>query len=100
MKDWGRHRRTFMLDLGRTLKYAYRSVRGSASTSLVVVLTLALGIGVTTAVFSIVYGILLRPLPFPESDQLVRVWVTNPRQGIEKDVTSYPNFADWREATE
>jgi putative ABC transport system permease protein len=57
---------------------------------------MALGIGVTTAVFSIVYGVLLRPLPYPESDRLVRVWLSNPRQGIEKDVTSYPNFVDWR----
>lgn len=85
-----------MLGFGRTLRYAYRSVRGGKSTSVAVIVTLALGIGVTTAVFSIVYGVLLRPLPYPESDQLVRVWLSNPRQGIDKDVTSYPNFADWR----
>jgi putative ABC transport system permease protein len=85
-----------MLGFGRTLKYAYRSLRGSKSTSVTVILTLALGIGVTTAVFSIVYGVLLRPLPYPESDRLVRVWVSNPRQGIDKDITSYPNFVDWR----
>ena len=85
-----------MLGFGRTLKYAYRSVRGSKSTSVTVILTLALGIGVTTAVFSIVYGVLLRPLPYAESDRLVRVWLSNPRQGIDKDITSYPNFADWR----
>ncbi|HXV85572.1 MAG TPA: ABC transporter permease, partial [Gemmatimonadales bacterium] len=85
-----------MYRFGRTLKYAYRSVRGSVVTSLAVVLTFALGIGVTTAVFSIVYGVLLRPLPYPASDQLVRVWLNNPPQGIEKDVTSYPNFVDWR----
>jgi putative ABC transport system permease protein len=85
-----------MLGLGRTLKYAYRSVRGSKSTSVAVILTLALAIGVTTAVFSIVYGVLLRPLPYPASDRLVRIWLSNPRQGIDKDVTSYPNFVDWR----
>jgi putative ABC transport system permease protein len=86
-----------MHDFGGTLKYAYRSVRGSMATSLAVVLTFALGIGVTTAVFSIVYGVLLRPLPYPESDRLLRVWLDNPRQGYEKDITSYPNFVDWRE---
>ena len=80
-----------------TLKQAYRSARGSVATSLTVVLSFALGIGVTTAVFSIVYGVLLRPLPYPESDRLVRVWLNNPQQGIEKDITSYPNFVDWRE---
>ena len=65
-----------MHGFGKTLKYAYRSVRGSGATSLAVVLTLALGIGVTTAVFSIVYGVLLRPLPYPEADRLVRGWVS------------------------
>lgn len=85
-----------MLGFGKTLRYAYRSLRGSKSTSLAVISTLALGIGVTTAVFSIVYGVLLRPLPYPDSDRLVRVWLSNPRQGIDKDITSYPNFADWR----
>jgi putative ABC transport system permease protein len=86
-----------MLGVGGIVKSAYRSLRGGAATSLAVVLTFALGIGVTTAVFSIVYGVLLRPLPYPESDRLVRVWLSNPRQGYEKDVTSYPNFTDWRE---
>jgi len=76
-----------MVGIRRALKYAYRSVRGSRSTSLAVILTPALGIGVTIAVFSIVYGVLLRPLPYPESDRLVRVWPTNPRQGIERDIT-------------
>lgn len=85
-----------MRGFGKTLRYAYRSLRGSKSTSLAVISTLALGIGVTTAVFSIVYGVLLRPLPYPDSDRLVRVWLSNPRQGIDKDITSYPNFADWR----
>jgi predicted permease len=86
-----------MYDFGRILKYAYRSARNSAATSLTVVLSFALGIGATTAVFSIVYAVLLRPLPYPESDRLVRIWLDNPQQGIEKDITSYPNFVDWRE---
>jgi len=86
-----------MNDFGSIMRFAYRSVRGSMATTLTVALTFSLGIGVTTAVFSIVYGVLQRPLPYPESDQLVRVWLNNPRQGIEKDITSYPNFVDWRE---
>jgi putative ABC transport system permease protein len=85
-----------MNDFGSIVRFAYRSVRGSMATTLTVALTFSLGIGVTTAVFSIVYGVLQRPLPFPESDRLVRVWLNNPRQGIEKDITSYPNFLDWR----
>ena len=86
-----------MHDFGSIVRFAYRSVRGSMATTLTVALTFSLGIGVTTAVFSIVYGVLQRPLPYPESDRLVRVWLNNPRQGIEKDITSYPNFVDWRE---
>jgi len=86
-----------MGDFESILRFAYRSVRGSMATTLTVALTFSLGIGVTTAVFSIVYGVLQRPLPYPESDRLVRVWLNNPRQGIEKDITSYPNFVDWRE---
>jgi putative ABC transport system permease protein len=86
-----------MDDFRSIVRFAYRSLRGSMATTLTVALTFALGIGVTTAVFSIVYGVLQRPLPYPASDRLVRVWLNNPRQGIEKDITSYPNFVDWRE---
>jgi putative ABC transport system permease protein len=86
-----------MDDFGSIVRFAYRSVRGSMATTLTVALTFSLGIGVTTAVFSIVYGVLQRPLPYAESDRLVRVWLNNPRQGIEKDITSFPNFVDWRE---
>jgi len=82
---------------GSTVRFAYRSVRGSMATTLTVALTFSLAIGMTTAVFSIVYGVLQRPLPYPESDRLMRVWLNNPRQGIEKDITSFPNFVDWRE---
>ena len=85
-----------MNDFGSIVRFAYRSMRGSMATTLTVALTFSLGIGVTTAVFSIVYGVLQRPLPFPESERLVRVWLNNPRQGIAKDITSYPNFLDWR----
>ncbi|HUF75717.1 MAG TPA: ABC transporter permease, partial [Longimicrobiales bacterium] len=84
-------------DLVRDMRQGFRSLRHSPAFAGAAVLTIALGVGATTAVFSVVQGVLLRPLPFPEPDRLVSVWLNNPRQGIEEDITSYPNFRDWRE---
>ena len=85
--------------------FAGRQFRRSPGFTITVVLTLALGIGSTTAIFSLVYGILLRPLPFPDSEQLVAVSTlefppgvapTNPA-GANQMGSSYPNFFDWRQ---
>ncbi|HEY6554925.1 MAG TPA: ABC transporter permease, partial [Vicinamibacteria bacterium] len=79
------------------VRYAIRQLARSPGFTAVAVLTLALGLGANTAIFSVVHGILLRPLPYPEPDRLVMVWLNNPREGIDKDVTSFPLFADWRQ---
>jgi len=85
--------------------FAVRQFRRSPGFTITVVLTLALGIGSTTAIFSLVYGILLRPLPFPDSEQLVAVATlefppgvtpSNPA-GANQMGSSYPNFFDWRQ---
>jgi putative ABC transport system permease protein len=60
------------------------------------VLTLALGIGANSAIFTVVNAVLLRPLPYPAPDRLMMLWTYNPRQGYSKDVSSYPNVDDWR----
>ncbi|HJR60368.1 MAG TPA: ABC transporter permease, partial [Vicinamibacterales bacterium] len=79
-----------------SLRIALRSLRRTPGFTAVVVLTLAIGIGATTAIFSVVDAVLINPLPYPTADRLEVIWVTNPQQAREKDVTSYPNFTDWQ----
>src|SRR5579872_3056133 len=77
------------------LKYAARGLARSLGFSATVILTLALGIGATTAIFSVVYGVLLRPLPFPSPDRLVAIWEVNHR-GTYSHLAD-PNFDDFRD---
>jgi putative ABC transport system permease protein len=60
------------------------------------VLTLALGIGATTAIFSVVHAVLLRPLPYRDAERVVMVWLDNRPQNVAEDIHSWPNFADLR----
>jgi putative ABC transport system permease protein len=76
------------------LKYALRTIRRSPGFALAVVLTLALGIGANSAIFSVVHGVLLRPLPYGQPDQLVRIYGRYPEFG--RTSTSLPDFQDWR----
>jgi putative ABC transport system permease protein len=79
------------------VRLALRALLRNRSFALAAVLTLALGIGATTAIFSVVHGVLFRPLPYTQPDRLMVLWNDNTREGIERDITSYPNFLDWRE---
>ena len=81
----------------RDARFGLRSLARSPGFALSALSTLALGVGATTAIYSIVQGVVLAPLPYPESDRLVTVWMSNPAQGYEKDITSWPRFTDWRE---
>jgi len=65
--------------LAQDLRNGSRMLRRNPGFSIVVILTLALGIGATTAIFSVVYGVVLRPLPFPEAERLVAVWTHTPQ---------------------
>jgi predicted permease len=83
-------------DLGNDLLYGLRILRSSPGFTAVAVATLALGIGANTAVFSVVDGVLLRPLPFPDSERIVTLWNTYPKLGDEREEVSPPDFCDWR----
>src|SRR3954466_8264155 len=78
------------------LRYAVRGLLKKPLFAVLTVVTLGLGIGANAAIFSVVNGVLLRPLPYPHPDRLMMVWIYNPRQGFDKDVAPYLTFADWR----
>src|SRR5204863_8762956 len=87
-----RWRRCVMNDL----KFALRQLIKNPGFTAVAVLTLALGIGANTAMFSVVNAVLLRPLPFKEPARLVTVWERNPKQGYDQNVAAPANFLDWK----
>ena len=82
------------------VQYTLRSLARQPLFYTVVILTLALGVGANAAIFTVVNAVLLRPLPYPDPDRLMMVWTYNPRQGFDKDVGTYPNFEDWRRASQ
>jgi len=81
-------------------KYAFRMLVKSPAFAAIAVLTLALGIGANSAIFSVVDTVLLRPLPFPNPDQLVVIWGTSVRDATNKETDSFPDFYDYREQSQ
>jgi putative ABC transport system permease protein len=92
--------------MGRFIETVWRDVRTGVRAlvhspvfTVVTVLSLALGIGANTAIFSVVNGLLLRPLPYPESEQIVNVWHTPPQEsfpGLDRFSVSPANYFDWK----
>lgn len=79
------------------LRFAFRRIWKTPGFAVVVVVTLALGIGANTAFFSVINSVLIRPLPYPEPGRLVSVCESNPGLGREHSVASMAALADWRE---
>jgi len=83
-----------METLLQDLRYGFRTLWQRPGFTAVAALTLALGIGANTALFSVVNGVLLRPLPYPDPDRVVMLWEAN--QKVQNNPVSYQNFNDWR----
>jgi predicted permease len=82
--------------LWQDICFAFRTLRKSPGFTAVAVLTLALGVGANTAIFSAVNAVLLRPLPYRDADQLVMIWQTAPQIGLRDMPVTEPDFSDYR----
>ena len=84
---------TFLKDI----QFGMRSLLKRRGFTMIAVITLALGIGATTAIFSVVNGLLLRPLPYRDEQRLVMLGQSNRKTGVAREGVSPANFLDWRE---
>jgi predicted permease len=93
----GKDSKTFFSGILQDIRYALRMLRRSPGFTAVAVLTLALGIGANTAIFSVVDSTILRPLPYPNPSRLMVLWGNVKRIHVERRGASYPDFGDWRD---
>ena len=95
--DTRAHRSEWRRDFLRDIRVGMRSLRRSLAFSVTAVLTAGLGIGVTAAIVSAGYAILVRPLPFPDADRLVSIYSENPGRNWTRVNISWPDYVSWRE---
>jgi putative ABC transport system permease protein len=86
--------------LAQDLRLALRLIRRERWFAAMAIGTVGVGIALSTAVFSVGKSLLIDALPYREAERAAMVWVTNPRQGRDRDVTSYPRLLAWRERSE
>src|ERR1700741_3997549 len=89
-----------METLIKDLRYGVRSFLKRPGFLFIAILTLPLGIGATTAMFTVVNSLLLRPLNFPEPERIVRFQGINPLQGITESNMSMPDIVDWQKQSQ
>ncbi|MDQ6828302.1 MAG: ABC transporter permease, partial [Gemmatimonadota bacterium] len=82
-------------ELAQDIRYGWRSLRGAPAFTIAVLLTLALGIGANTAIFSVVHGVLIRGLPYTDADRIAVVWETDRDSGTEREDASVPDYFDF-----
>jgi predicted permease len=87
----------YITEMRQDMGYAVRVLRRTPGFTAAALLTLALGIGTTTAIFSVVQAVLLRPVPFPQPERLVLMWETDRNSGTTREPASIPDFVDYRE---
>src|SRR5215813_13405366 len=85
-----------MNTIWQDLRYGARMLIKSPGFTLVAIVTLALGIGANTTIFSVINSLLLKPIPFPEADRLVLVWESQANDPKNRNIVSAPNYWDWR----
>jgi len=78
------------------IRYAFRNLLRRPGFTIIAVVTLALGIGANTAIFSAIYALLLKPLPWPELDRVVAIWDKSPSRGYEHNEVTMANYLDWQ----
>lgn len=93
----GHRRETHMETFWRDIRFSIRSLRANPGFAIFAVLTLAIGIGATTAIFTVVNAVLLRPLPYDDPSRLVHIWERNVVDGRERNVASPRNYNVWAE---
>jgi putative ABC transport system permease protein len=85
-----------MRTLLQDLRYGFRMMGKAPGVTAIAILTMALGIGINTAVFSLVNVLLFEPLPYPEQDRIVQLWESNLPKGWDQATVSPPNYLDWK----
>src|SRR5258707_6586534 len=78
------------------IRYALRNLIKRPGFTLIAVITLALGIGANSAIFSAINALLLKPLPFPDLDRVVAIWDKVPTRGVVHNEVAMANYLDWR----
>lgn len=80
----------------RDIRYGVRSLMRRPTLTIIAIITLAIGIGANSAIFSVVNALLIKPLPFPELERIVAIWETQPGRGVARNEASMANYLDWR----